>query len=162
MQRILFATKNPGKLGVPLWIAIVMVVAFSIPLFALPFIRLSDIYETPLLILIYPAAFFPLSLLYLLRRLMTRYALRVYEDGSLDVIYPFTAIHIPRERLQELFFETHFIATVNGNRTWIRFVDSKAEVIATLSPNAFDRESLDGFIAALKATNVGLKVRYSN
>ncbi len=59
MEQILFATKNTEKLGVTHWLAIVMAVAFSIPLFGLPFIRLSEIYETPLLMLIYPTAFFP-------------------------------------------------------------------------------------------------------
>ena len=117
MQRIKFFTKNSGNLGLPRWLSFIMVTAFSIPLLALPFIGVKDICEPPLLVLIYPAAFFPLSILYLLRRLMTRYALRVYEDGSSDIIYPFTTVHIPRDRLQALVFETRFIAAVNGDRT---------------------------------------------
>ncbi len=42
MQRIKFFTKNSGNLGLPRWLSFTVVTAFSIPLFALPFIGFGN------------------------------------------------------------------------------------------------------------------------
>ncbi len=159
MPNLKFETKNPGSLGLPIWLSVLMVSVFSIPLFAIPLIPLKEVLSTPLLMLLYPIACFPLTVLYVLKRLMTRYALRVYENGDAHIVFPFKTVHLKRGSLREVVVATRFVSAVNGYRTWIQFVAVSGNILASLSPNAFESEPLQQFIAALMETNPNLVFR---
>jgi hypothetical protein len=159
MSRVKFEAKNPGSLGLPIWLSFLMVSLFSIPLLLIPMIPISEIVKTPALLVFYPIAVFPLGVLYVLRRLMTRYGLRVYENGDARIEFPFKIVQIKQGTLREIVVQTRFVAALNGYRTWIQFVDLSGRILASLSPNAFASEPLHQFIAAVKETNPGVDFR---
>jgi hypothetical protein len=156
-NNVLFQTQNQGSFGVSSLLEIFLFMVFAMPAIVLPLFTFHELPETPWVALLYPIGFFPLGVLFVLKRLMTRYALRVYETGAAEIVFPFRTFRIASEDLSRIVLETAYVAAVSSNRTWIRF----DRILTSLSPMAFSSEELQLFFEAIQKANPSLVIQTS-
>ncbi len=113
----------------------------------------QEVPESPILLLVYVWAFFPLAVLYVLNRLFRRYGLVVYEDGTADIIYPFSTVRFRAQSLARVFQEQWYVAATKSHQYWLRFVDREGKLITSLSPLPFESSDLQNFLENLRKIN---------
>ncbi len=151
---VLFKTQPVEGLPVPGWIMAIMVFCFSLPLMVIP-ITIKEVPSNPWILLAWLAAPFPLSVLYVLRRLFTRFEMVLYADGGVHITKPFSQTMIASGQLHSIIALTR-AAHVSGQGTairipipWLYFYDASDRQITMVSPSAFRAEDVSGFLNAL-------------
>lgn len=160
MPAPLYEMKNPGELPVPKAIALLMVCAFSLPLMVIP-MTVSEVGESPWLLLVWIGACFPLALLWGLKRLMGRYAVTVNDDGSLRVTLPFRTLALAPGELRRVALNSvrmHVGGSVQ-TRTWVQLIGSADRLLTQFATSAFSAEQVQGLLAALRRVNPGLSIQ---
>lgn len=154
MGEIVFQTGNPGKLPVSGCMAAFMIAMFSIPLFAIP-TTFPLLGEHPVLIpFTWLAACFPLAVLYVLARLMGRYALRVGAAGWVEIVFPFRTQRLQPGDFAAIVIQNTSLAvyTAGGamKRADVKFVRADGKVAAFVALSAFSAAQWEGFLAAVR------------
>jgi hypothetical protein len=148
----IFKTQPVEGLPVPMWIAAIMVVSFALPLLVIP-MTFNQVTSNPWVLLFWLAAPFPLTMLYLLRRLFTRFAIALYADGSVEIVQPFSRCTIAAGKLRSVIaMRQQMHLGEPGMRTsipWLYFYDAKDQQITHVSPAAFRAEDIAGFLRML-------------
>jgi hypothetical protein len=149
----LFEMRNSGDFGVGGCLTIVMLVVFGgipVMLVAMTFQELS---EAPVLLPIFwLVSLFPLAVLYVLRRLMRRYAVRLRHDGTVELILPFKTIRLEPGELVAVRPDTVSVATPGTapiRRRFAHFIGSDRSLKASLAMSAFSDEQWNEFFARL-------------
>lgn len=150
---VVFEARNPGKLPVPGCLGCLMVAVFGMPALMLPLITWKEVPQNPWLLLVYIGAFFPLGVLYVLKRLMSRYNLRVFQDGSVELVYPFKSVRIPQAELASVVLQSTYVGAIQGPVTALVFASRDGRLLASLQPQAFGGDVIARFIAALRSVN---------
>ncbi len=158
MNALLFHAENKGSLGLPRWILFLMITMFGLPAVVLPLFTWHELGQNPLLVILYIVAWFPLGVMYFLKRLMTRYGLRVYQDGQVEIVYPFSIQRWNVHQMSEVQHKRHFVGATHSYRTWIHFFDLEGKHLCSLSPMAFQAEDLATFTSQLKLLNPKLVI----
>ncbi|MBX3577903.1 MAG: hypothetical protein KF723_11885 [Rhizobiaceae bacterium] len=150
MAEPLFETGNPGRLGVPPAGMILMIVVFGFPAVMLPATTWSLVPEFPIMLpAFYLLALFPLAVLFVLRRLMSRYALRLLNDGTVELVLPFKTIRLSAATLSRVVFSRAGTAN-RGQQTFASFIDARGTVAASVAASAFSSGQWQGFLDALR------------
>ncbi len=157
-QEPIFSYRHPAALGLPLVIQFVMVIAFGMPAVACVLFTIHELPGNPWLLLLYLAAMFPLLVLYVLARLMSRYGLVVFRNGDVDIIYPFSKVSVNAGKLGSIVSDSRYIPAMKSHMTWFRFVDNDGQIIFSLAKNAFSHQVYSDFFAALQAANPGIRI----
>ncbi len=158
VRETLFEYKNRWTLGMPRPIQFIMFLVFGFPALV-PLMTWKLVAETPWIIVLWIACCFPLTVLYVLGRLMSRYGLRVFSNGDVEIIFPFSRVSIAGNNLKGIVAERFYVEATKGYVTWIRFVDAGGHVLASVSPIAFPSETWSGFVESLRQAKPGLDVR---
>lgn len=150
---LVYEMRNSGQLGVGGCLTSVMLIVFGgMPLMLIA-MTVQDIAEAPIsLPIFYLVSFLPLGILYVLWRLMKRYALRIRRDGEVELVLPFKTIRMARGELgsvktAEVRAETP--GTSPMRRTLAYFIGADGQVKANVAMAAFTGEQWQGFFAAL-------------
>ncbi len=157
--KMIFAYRHATSLGLPLIIQVVMIVAFGLPALACILFTLQDLPQNPWLIILYLVACFPLAVLFVLARLMSRYALAVFENGDLEVKLPFSRVTVAAGTLDSIVLESRYVAATKSQMSWFRFVDRDGRVILSLASSAFSNQVFEDFFKAARASNPSLRVK---
>ena len=152
-DQLVFSARNPGRLPVPGVLGCVMVVAFSLPAVMLVATTWKELPNYPWLAAAWVGSLFPLAVLYVIRRLMTRYNLRLYADGLVEIVFPFKTVRIARGELASVTAQGVYVAAIRARRTWLVFASRDGKVLASLSPSAFEAGVVERFLGALREVN---------
>lgn len=157
-QTIVYHHQNPIRLGLPWSIQAIMFAVFSIPLM-FPLLTWKLVPEMPWIVLLWPIALFPMGVMYMLARLMSRYGVTVYATGDTLITFPFQRVSIKREQLASIVLEKNYVAATKSYMSWLRFADKSGKVITSLSPQALPDEALGKYLEALQSTNPALIIK---
>lgn len=155
--RLIFEFHHPRGLGLPIFIQIVMIVAFGMPSIACFLFTLQELPQHPWLVLVYLVSLFPMAVLYLLARFMGRYALKVYENGDLEVTFPFSKKILSSGSVSKITSDSRYVAATKSTMTWIRFVSHEGQILLSLAGSVFAKQVFDEFVAAAKSANPQLR-----
>jgi hypothetical protein len=150
---VAFEMRNTGDFGVGGCLTAVMLVVFGgmpLMLVAMTFQELGE--EPVLLPIFWLVSLFPLAVLYVLRRLMRRYAVRLRRDGGVELILPFKTIRIERGDLAAVRTDTVNVATpasAPARRRFAHFIAPDRQVKGSLAMSAFRDEQWQEFFARL-------------
>jgi hypothetical protein len=150
---VVFEARNPGKLPVPGCLGCFMVGVFGMPAVMLPLMTWKEVPQNPWLLLVYIGALFPLAVLYVLKRLMSRYNLRVFQDGLVEIVYPFKTVRITQAELASVALQSTYVAALNGPRTSLVFTSRDGRMLASLAPQAFGGDAITRFVETLRSVN---------
>jgi len=150
---------NPGRLALPGVTVVFMCVMFGLPGIMLVATTWSMLGEYPVLLpLVWLGAAFPVLAVYVLKRLMARYRLRLFDDGAVELDFPFRSVRIGRDELAAIRRRGAYVSQGNVQRSWIEFISPGNSALATLPGNTFTTEDLERFFAALRGTNPAVAV----
>lgn len=157
-QGVIFQAGNAGGLPVPPVIGCFMMGAFGLPAVMVVATTWRQIPQYPWLLLVYLASLFPFLVLWVIKRLMSRYALRVFSSGDVEVVFPFKTVRIGRFDLATVAITSNYVHAINARRYWIVLADRAGKTLATFSPSAFTPQSLQAFVAAVLQVNPSVQV----
>ena len=123
---------------------------FALPSIALVLFTCHELGEMPWLAIFYVVSLFPLAVLLVLYRLMTRYRLRFFSDGEAEIVFPFSTVRLDRNNLAQIMIKRHFQPTTNSHREWIHFIDKSGKTITSLAPMAFSPAEIEQFFAMIR------------
>ena len=123
---------------------------FTLPSIALVLFTFHELGETPWLAIFYVLSLFPLAVLLVLYRLMTRYRLRFFSDGEAEIVFPFSTVRLDRNNLAQVMIKRHYQPTTNSHREWIHFIDKNGKTITSLAPMAFSHAEIEQFFAMIR------------
>lgn len=123
---------------------------FAIPSTALVLFTFHDLNKAPWLAILYLVSLFPLAVLLVLYRLITRYRLRFYSNGVAEIVFPFSTVRLDRENLSQIMIKRHFQPSTNSHREWIHFIDKSGKTITSLAPLAFSQAEIEQFFAMFR------------
>ena len=155
---VVFETGNRGTLPVPRVIGCLMVVVFGVPALMLVATTWREVPKYPWLIAVYLASLFPFLVLFVVSRLMARYALRVHADGGVDVVLPFKTVRIAKADLAAITLTSTYVAATNARRSWVVLSSPDGATWTTFSPSAFDAKAFEQFLAAVREVNPNVKI----
>jgi hypothetical protein len=164
--KVLFQTKPVEGLPLPRWILAIMVFSFSLPLMVIP-ITMKLVSSNPWVLVFWVGAAFPLTVLYLLRRLFTRFSMILYSDGGMLLIQPFARLLIAPGQLHSVMAMTQQAhisgqgAAVRVPIPWLFFYDATDKQITRVSPMAFGAEDTSEFLRLLAQHFPGVKIERS-
>lgn len=162
MTEVLYQIKNPGELPLPKPIVWLMYVMFSMPLLMIP-MTLTDVPETPGLLLAYPFCFLPLGVLWLLKRLMGRYAITLFHDGRLEVTLPFKTDRFAAGTLKRVAIHQtrmHISGRVTV-RTFLQLIGANDKLLAHFDVAAFPQADVEGLLAALRQLDPQIPIQHT-
>lgn len=159
---VVFQTGNPGRLAVPGAIAIFMTLVFGAPALMLVATTWRDLPDQPVLLpVLYLGSLFPLAVLFVLRRLMSRYALRVFDDGGVELVLPFKRRRFAAGALSGIRLQKVTMAVYQGGaamrREHVHFIGADGSPAETMAVGAFSRSQWDAFFASLRERLPGLR-----
>ena len=157
-----FEMRNSGDLGVGGCLTIVMLVVFGgIPLMLVA-MTWQELDEAPVLLPVFwLVSLFPLGALYVLRRLMRRYAVRLRHDGGVELILPFKTIRLEPGELVAVRPDTVSVATPGSapvRRRFAHFIGPDRSVKASLAMSAFSDAQWEEFLARLARVRPDVEV----
>lgn len=152
-HEILYEMRNSGGLGVGGCLTTVMLVVFGgIPLMLVAF-TIGEVSEEPVLLpLFWLVSLFPLAALFVLRRLMQRYAVRLRNDGGVELILPFKTIVLEPGELVAVRPDTVNVATSGTapmRRSFAHFIGPDRSVKASMAMSPFTDAQWQEFFARL-------------
>ena len=152
-QDIAFEMRNTGDLGVGGCLATWMLVIFGGMPLVLVAMTWQELGEEPVLLPIFwLVSLFPLAVLFVLRRLMRRYAVRLRRDGGVEVILPFKTIRLAPAELAAVRTDTVSVATpasAPARRRFAYFISPDRQVKASLAMSAFGDDQWREFFSRL-------------
>ena len=152
----LFEARNSGQLGVGGCLTAIMLAVFGgIPL-GLVVMTLPEFGEAPVMLSIfYVLSLFPLAALYVLRRLMSRYRLRLERGGTVEVTLPFKTVRIAPGELAAVR-TAEVTAATSGNtpmrRAFAHFIGTDRQVKASIAMSVLTAEQWQEFFTVLSRT----------
>ena len=157
--------RNKGGLPLPGFIQAIMLVVFSFPLIVIP-ITFSEVAKNPKILFFWVAVFIPLTVLYVLRRAFTRFAIALFQDGSVRITQPFNTQSIAREQLAIIVAKSNN-AHVGGAGVpvrvaipWLHFFDAGHKKLATVSPAGFDAADVQKMLAEIGRVRPDVRIEY--
>jgi len=145
--------RNKSGFPLPGIIQGIMWVVFSFPLIVIP-ITFSEVGKNPKVLVFWLAVCIPITVMFLLRRLFTRFAIALFDDGSLKITQPFNSQSIAREQLATIVARSNN-AHVGGGAAvrvaipWLYFFDSADKQLAQVSPAGFDAADVEHLLSAI-------------
>jgi hypothetical protein len=162
---VAFEIRNRGGLPLPAVIQGIMLLVFAMPLIVIP-MTFSEVAKHPMVLLVWLAACFPLALMYVLKRLFTRFAVALYQDGGVRITQPFTTHNISREQLATIVTRTNQ-AHVGGANTaarvavpWMYFFDSADKKLAQVSPAGFDASDIEKLLGEVRRLRPDVRIQH--
>lgn len=159
MQEPLYQIKNPGELPLPKPIIWLMYAVFSLPLVVIP-MTISSVPESPMILLAWPVCFFPLGLMWALKRLMGRYAITVFHDGRLEVTLPFKTDRFGPGVLRRVGLNQVRMHVGGGvsTRTFVQLIGDADQLLTQFDASAFAADQVEGLLQALRQINPQLPI----
>ena len=149
----IFEVRNSGQLGVGGCLTTWMYVVFGGMPILLVLFTVQEFSEAPVgLTIFYILSLFPLAVLFVLRRLMARHALRIAGDGSVEVALPFKSIRIAPGDLDSLRTATVNAATPGSSpirKAYVYFLSADGTSQAVVPASAFTEAQWQEFYRAL-------------
>ena len=157
-----FEARNSGQLGVGGCLTAVMLIVFGgIPL-GLVAMTVGEIGEAPILLpLFYLVSLFPLAVLFVVRRLMTRYRLRLERGGTVEVTLPFKSVRLAPGELAAVRTASVAAATPGTSSMQIayaHFIGTDGQVKASIAMRVLSPEQWRDFFAALSQLHPGVEI----
>ena len=150
----IFRTGRKGGLGVGGCGGWFMLAVFGPLPFALIAFTLSRWHEAPVVLTIfYIASFFPLAVLFVIARLITRYALAVGRDGTVEIVYPFKTVRLAPADFAWVTTQAAHLGYNQGmaiRRPDVKFVRADNSIAASVAMHAFSQGQWQDFLAALQ------------
>ena len=154
-EGFVFEARNTGQLGVGGCLTTWMYVVFSVIPLMLVLFTIGEFSESPIgLSLFYVASLFPLAALFVLRRLMSRHALRIAGDGTVEVALPFKSIRIAPADLASIRAASVSAATPGASpirKAYVYFLSDDGASQAVVPFSAFTQTQWQDFYRALAA-----------
>lgn len=135
-----------------------MLIAFGGPALMLVAMTIHEIREAPWMVLLWPVAFFPFLVVWTLKRLMTRYALRAFNNGDIEIVFPFKRQLIKREQLSSVTIKSRYVQQLQATQTFYLFGDSSGSVLANVHHGAFSNDQWESFLGALQRHHPSLTI----
>jgi hypothetical protein len=151
----IFEARNAGQLGVGGCLTTWMYVVFSVIPIMLVLFTIGEFSESPIgLSLFYVASLFPLAALFVLRRLMSRHALRIAVDGTVEAALPFKSIRIAPADLASIRAASVNAAAPGASpirKAYVYFLSVDGTSQAVVPFSAFTQAQWQDFYRALAA-----------
>ena len=158
----IFRTGSKGGLGVGGCGGYYMLAIFGPLPFALIAFTLNRWHEAPVaLTIFYVLSFFPLAALYVIGRLISRYALAVERDGTVEIVYPFKTVRLGPGDFVRVTTQAAHLGYNQGmaiRRPDVTFVRADNSIAASVAMNAFSNQQWQDFLAALRSARPGLRI----
>ncbi len=146
--------RNKGGFPLPGIIQGIMWVVFSFPLIVIP-ITFSEVAKNPKVLFFWLAVCIPLTVMFVLRRAFTRFAIALFQDGSVRITQPFNTQSIARDQLAVIVAKSNN-AHIGGSSApvrvaipWLYFFDASHKQLAQVSPAGFDAADVENLLAAI-------------
>lgn len=162
-QTIALEIRNRTGLPLPGIIQGIMLVVFSFPLIVIP-MTFSEVAKNPKVLFFWVAVCIPLTVLYVLRRAFTRFAITLFKDGSVKITQPFNAQSIPREQLAVIVTKTNQAhiggagVPVRAAIPWLFFFDPAHNQVAKVSPAGFEAEDVNQLLAEIRRVRPDVRI----
>lgn len=157
-----FEAKNAGQFGVGGCLTSWMYIVFGGMPVLLVLMTIGEFSEAPVgLTIFYILSLFPLAVLFVLRRLMARYALRLYRDGAVETVLPFKSIRIAPADLAAIRTASVSAATPGTSsirKAYVYFLSRDGASQAVVAASAFTDEQWQGFYKALAGVRPDVEV----
>ena len=152
-DNLVFEARNTGQLGVGGCLTTWMYVVFSVIPIMLVLFTIGEFSEAPVgLSIFYVASLFPLAALFVLRRLMSRHALRIAGDGTVEVALPFKSVRIAPANLASIRAASINAATPGTSpirKAYVYFLSADGTSQAVVPFSAFTQAQWQDFYSAL-------------
>jgi len=164
-KNIALEIRNKGGLPLPGIVQGIMLVVFSFPLIVIP-MTFSEVAKNPKILFFWVAVCIPLTVLYVLRRAFTRFALALFEDGSVRITQPFNTQSISREQLAVIVAKSNNAhiggagVPVRVSIPWLHFFDAAHKKLATVSPSGFDAADVQQMLAEIGRVRPDVRIEY--
>lgn len=159
---IVFQAGANNGLGVGGCLGAFMVGVFGIIPLALIAFTASAWREMPVILtIVWLVSFFPLAVLFVLSRVLRRYALIVGRTGWVEIVYPFKMVRLEPGDFSEVAVQSSHLGYQQGvplRRTNVYFI-RPGHVAATVAMQAFNQEQWRDFFAALRSVRPEVVVR---
>lgn len=157
--------RNKGGLPLPGIIQGIMWVVFSFPLIVIP-ITFSEVAKNPKVLFFWIAVCIPLTVMFVLRRAFTRFAIALFQDGSVRITQPFNTQSISRDQLAVIVAKSNN-AHIGGSTApirmaipWLHFFDATQKKLATVSPSGFDAVDIQKLLAEIGRLRPDVRIEY--
>jgi hypothetical protein len=158
----IFEARNRGGLAVGGCLTAAMLSVFGGMPLILVAMTWQDLEEAPVgLPAFYVVSLLPLAILYVLRRLMMRHALRVRRDGQVELVLPFKTIRMGGEDLAAVRTSTVLAGTPGSapmRRAYAHFISADGAVKASVAMSAFPPKQWQGFFSALSGVRPDIRI----
>lgn len=159
---LVFEARNTGQFGVGGCLTGWMYIVFGgIPVM-LVLMTIGDFSEAPVgLTIFYVVSLFPLAVLFVLRRLMARHALRLYRDGAVEAALPFKSTRIAPANLAAIRTASVSAATPGTSpirKAYVYFLSRDGTSQAVVPASAFTNEQWQGFYTALAGVRPDVEI----
>lgn len=158
----IFRTGSKGGLGVGGCGGAFMLAVFGPLPFALIAFTINVWHEAPVgLTIFYILSFFPLAVLFVIGRLISRYALAVERDGTVEIVYPFKTLRLSPSDFAWVTTQAAHLGYNQGmpiRRPDVKFVRADNHIAASVAMNAFSPQQWQDFLAALQSVRPDVRV----
>ncbi|MBL8310705.1 MAG: hypothetical protein JNL19_09815 [Burkholderiales bacterium] len=157
--------KNKGGLPLPGIVQGIMYVVFSFPLIVIP-MTWSEVPKNPKILLFWPLMCIPLAVMYVLRRAFSRFAVTLYQDGSVTVTQPFNSQQMSREQLHTIVTKVanaHVggsTAPIRAPIPWLYFFDRNDNLLSKVSPSGFDHGDIERMLEAIHRVRPDVRIQH--
>ena len=159
---VIFRAGSRGGFGVGGCAGWFMLAVFGPLPFALIAFTINRWHELPVaLTIFYVLSFFPLAVLFVIGRLISRYALAVERDGTVEIVYPFKTVRLGPTDFSRVVVQTAHLGYNQGvpiHRPDVKFARADGSVAASVAMNAFSSEQWQAFLAALRGARPEVRV----
>lgn len=144
-----FEMKSEGRMPIPSVLFYFMLVMFGLPAVMLFLTTIGEVFETPWLVGVYLVSWFPIALLFFLKWALARYAVRLYMDRTIEILYPFKTVRVSLHEVT-----TAGVVMIPTNRRHMSMAhvvlgSADGATVATFSANMFDANQIERFFVEL-------------
>lgn len=162
---VAFEIRNKGGFPLPGIIQGIMWAVFSFPLIVIP-ITFSEVAKNPKVLFFWIAVCIPLTVMFVLRRAFTRFAIALFQDGGIRITQPFTTQEIKREQLATIVTRTNQ-AHVGGANVparvavpWMYFFDRADNKLAQVSPAGFEADDVHRLLGEIQRLRPDVRIQH--
>lgn len=158
----IFRAGSRGGFGVGGCAGWFMLAVFGPLPFALIAFTVNRWHELPVgLTIMYILSFFPLAVLFVISRLMSRYAIAVLAGGTVEIVYPFKTMRLGPGDFSRVVMQAAHLGYAPGgpiHRPDVKFARDDGAVAASVALNAFSPEDWQGFLVVLQRVRPDVRV----